>query len=80
MRRNGTLKGEPRELPAELGRGCIWKGPWGGRGCEVGGTPRWPIELAFCHWLATGRKRKAQDKVLWEIVSQRRSSVWDTQH
>ncbi|OBS78509.1 hypothetical protein A6R68_19103, partial [Neotoma lepida] len=35
----------------------------------MGGTPRWPSELAFCHWLATGRKRKVQDKALWEIGS-----------
>lgn len=51
-----------------------------GRRCEVRGTPRWPIELAFCYWLAIGRKRKVQDRALWETVSQRRSSVWDTQH
>uniref|UniRef100_A0ABK0LGM8 Glia maturation factor, gamma n=1 Tax=Rattus norvegicus TaxID=10116 RepID=A0ABK0LGM8_RAT len=50
MRRNGTQKGELlRELPRNLGRGCIWEGPWGGRRCEVGGTSRWPIELPFCH-------------------------------
>lgn len=46
----------------------------------MGGTLRWPIELAFWHWLATGRKRKVQDKALWEIGSQRKSSVWDTEH
>lgn len=80
MRRNGTLKGELRKLSVELGRDCIWEGPWGGRRCKMGGTLRWPIELAFCHWLATGRKRKDQDKALWEIGSQRKSSVWDTQY
>lgn len=45
----------------------------------MGETPRWPSELAFCHWLAPGRKRKIQDKAFWEIGSQRRSSVSDAQ-
>lgn len=67
MGKNGTRR-SPGSYLGGWGGVASGRDPGEGRRWE-GRCSRWLSELAFCHWLATGRKRKVQDKALWETGS-----------